>query len=136
MCLLGLIHVSRCIEHGDEIPQPFIQASAQNAWAGLGSHLQIAAATSWQPGGAAVLYPVLGIGSGCGGGAAAVGRAALLGSCWCCWCGEFSAGLARHCQPLALQQHCPRAPTTGILPILSLALFQNISSNQLLCVTW
>ena len=42
-----------CFAHtsNDEIPQPFIQASAQNARAGLGSYLQIraaAAATSWR----------------------------------------------------------------------------------------
>ena len=48
------IHVSRCIAQAhtsNEIPQPFIQASAQNACAGLGSYLQIraaAAASSWR----------------------------------------------------------------------------------------
>ena len=83
------------------------------------------------PGGAAVLYPVLGIGSGCG----RWGSSSRAG-------GTFGQLLlwrvvrwTRHCQPLALQQHCPQAPTTGILPILSLSVPEHFKEPAFVYLT-
>ena len=64
MTLPWVIHVSSFALHSStlEMPQPFIQASAQNANGGLGSYLQQlppVGSVGGGGGGGAVLYPVL-----------------------------------------------------------------------------
>ena len=61
MTLPWVIHVSSFALHSTlEMPQPFIQASAQNANGGLGSYLQqLPPVGGGGGGGGAVLYPVL-----------------------------------------------------------------------------